>query len=66
MCCTRRVTTIRFDLLGPPDLRVDGVSVSPETRKALAVLARVVVDGPQRRDVLDALLWSDSDARRAE
>jgi len=57
--------TIRFELLGPPNLLVGGRSVGVETRKALAVLARVVVEGPQRRDTLDALLWPGSDARRA-
>lgn len=59
------MTTIRLELLGPPTLLVDGRAVDVETRKALAVLARVVVDGPQRRDTLDALLWPSSDARRA-
>ncbi len=57
--------TIRFELLGPPNLLVGGRPADVETRKALAVLARVVVEGPQRRDTLDALLWPGSDARRA-
>ena len=56
---------IRFELLGPPNLLVGGRPADVETRKALAVLARVVVEGPQRRDTLDALLWPGSDARRA-
>jgi DNA-binding SARP family transcriptional activator len=59
------MATIRLEQLGPPTLLVDGQPVDVETRKALAVLARVVVDGPQRRDTLDALLWPSSDGRRA-
>jgi len=57
--------TIRLELLGPPTLLVGGLPVDVETRKALAVLARIVVEGPQQRDTLDALLWPESDARRA-
>ncbi len=57
--------TIRLELLGPPTLLVGGHPVDVETRKALAVLARIVVEGPQQRDTLDALLWPESDARRA-
>ena len=59
------MTRVHLDLLGPPDLRVDGASASIETRKALAVLALVVVDGVQRRDTLDVLLWPESDGKRA-
>jgi DNA-binding SARP family transcriptional activator/tetratricopeptide (TPR) repeat protein len=62
-CAT--VDDVRLGLLGPPTLLVGGRAVDVETRKAIALLAYVVVEGPQRRDTLDALLWPTSDARRA-
>lgn len=52
-------------MLGPPEVRVGGELVRLETRKATAILAYVAIEGPQRRDVLDALLWPDSDAHHA-
>lgn len=59
------MTSTSLNVLGAPDLNVGGVSVAPETRKAIAVLAYVAVEGPQRRDHLDALLWPNSDGPRA-
>lgn len=56
---------IQLDVLGPPVLRLDGEHVAVESRKVLAVLAYVHVEGPQTRDALDALLWPESDATRA-
>ncbi len=57
--------TVHLDVLGPPILVVDGAPVHVETRKALALLAHLVIEGPQRRDSLDVLLWPESDGQRA-
>jgi DNA-binding SARP family transcriptional activator/tetratricopeptide (TPR) repeat protein len=57
--------TVRLDLLGPPVLRVAGEQQAVETRKALGLLAYVVVEGPQDRGALDGLFWPESDAQRA-
>ena len=51
--------TIR--LLGPVDIRVDGVPLAVDTRKAVALLAYVAVAGrPTPREALATLLWPDS------
>ncbi len=59
------MTGLRAELLGTPRVTVDGAPLDVDTRKAVALLARLVVDGPQRRDILAALLWPDSDDARA-
>jgi DNA-binding SARP family transcriptional activator/tetratricopeptide (TPR) repeat protein len=52
-------------LLGAPRVRHADVEVSFATRKALALLAYLVVEpGPHTRDRLTALFWPDSDAAR--
>lgn len=49
-------------LLGPPAILVDGIPLSVDTRKAIAILALVAADArPYARDELAALLWPDSD-----
>lgn len=52
--------------LGSPRVRRDEVELSFDTRKAVALLAYVSVDGrPAGRDVLCELLWSGLDRSRA-
>jgi DNA-binding SARP family transcriptional activator len=53
-----------LSLLGHPEVELDGAPVRFDTRKALALLAFLAVEGPQRRDRLTALLWPDSDQER--
>lgn len=53
-------------LLGPPRVELDGVVVSFDTRKALALLAYLALaERPQRREALADLLWPDYPQSRA-
>ena len=55
--------TIR--LLGPPLIELDGVPINVDTRKAIALLAYLAVEGQaQSRAVLATLLWPESDETR--
>jgi DNA-binding SARP family transcriptional activator/tetratricopeptide (TPR) repeat protein len=57
---------VEVRLLGPPHVRRDGAPVGFDTRKALALLAHLVLsDGARPRDVLADLLWPDADIDRA-
>ena len=52
---------LNIHLLGAPRIELDGSPVSPDTRKAIALLAYLIVTGePQQRDRLAAQLWPDS------
>lgn len=52
--------SLRLLLLGPPRVELNGVVISFDTRKALALLSYLALaDHPQRRDMLADLLWPD-------
>lgn len=58
---------LTFSFLGPPEVRHNGRLVSLPTRKALALLAFVILEGgTQPRERLMAMLWPDSDQGRAQ
>ncbi len=53
---------ISIRLIGPVDIRVDGVPLAVDTRKAVALLAYLAVTGrPASRESIAALLWPESD-----
>ena len=57
---------LQIDVLGPVRVLVDGSPLVVDTRKALAILALLVVDRrPYARDELAALLWPESDDESA-
>ena len=57
---------LSFYLLGTPRLERAGEPIEINTRKALALLAYLALNGqPQRREALTALLWPDSEPDRA-
>jgi predicted ATPase/DNA-binding SARP family transcriptional activator len=56
---------LSIGLLGPPAITVGDEPLRVDTRKAVAVLAMVAVDGPTARTTLAARLWPDSHETRA-
>ena len=52
-------------LLGPPRIEHGGRDVTFETRKAIAILAFLAIDGRQPRDRIAAMLWPDAGADRS-
>lgn len=56
---------LEVDLLGPPEVSVDGAPIRVDTRKAIALLAYLVVEKRATRDALASLLWSESSSQRA-
>lgn len=58
--------TIDCRLLGPPQVTVGGDPLDVDTRKAIGLLALVVVEGWVTRDRAAALLWSESSEPRAK
>src|SRR5689334_2081052 len=60
-----RTVPLRLSLLGPPRVDVDGAPLTVDTRKAVAVLARLALSGVQSRDVLAELLWPDAAPERS-
>jgi len=60
------VAELSLALLGPPIVARDGIRVTFDTKKAVALLAVLAVaGGDQSRDRLAALLWPESDTTRA-
>ncbi len=56
------MTRLTLTLLGAPQLRVDETPIAFATRKALAVLIYLAVEGrPVSRESLLALLWPEGD-----
>ncbi|MEN8238655.1 MAG: BTAD domain-containing putative transcriptional regulator, partial [Actinomycetota bacterium] len=51
--------------LGGAELLVDGARASVDTRKAIAVMAYLAVEGQASRDTLAALFWPESTESRA-
>ena len=60
------MASLRLTLFGLPGIERDGVSVTPDRRKTLALLAYLALspDG-QSRDILAELLWPERDASSA-
>ncbi len=56
---------LRLHLLGAPRLYLDDGRLVPLSRHDAALLALLAIDGPVERRRAAALLWPDSDARRA-
>lgn len=57
---------LELKLLGPPEARRDGAPLRLRTKKALALLAYLAAEGgTRRRAELAALLWPESDEKRA-
>lgn len=56
---------LSLGLLGRAEVTVGDQPITVDTRKAVALLAYLALEGPQRRDALAALLWPDSDRSHA-
>lgn len=59
------MTALELSFFGSPRITVDGAPLTVDTRKAVALLARLALAGPQRREVLADLLWPESDDAHA-
>jgi DNA-binding SARP family transcriptional activator/tetratricopeptide (TPR) repeat protein len=59
------VTDLRLELLGPPVVLRDGLPVTFDTRKAVALLALLAVTGREHsREQLADLLWPEADSTK--
>ena len=58
--------SLKITLFGSPQIEKDGKTVSVDTRKAIALLAYLILTGQvHTRDSLAAVLWPESDQRSA-
>lgn len=63
---TVRSMPVQITLLGAPSVTCDGTPVALDTRKALALIAHLVLsDRARSREAVCGLLWPDHDASRA-
>ena len=59
------MTELRLALLGPPVVLRDGLPVTFDTRKAIALLALLAVTGREHsREQLADLLWPEADSAK--
>lgn len=59
------MTELRLALLGPPVVLRDGLPVTFDTRKAVALLALLAVTGREHsREQLADLLWPEADTTK--
>ena len=59
------MTELRLALLGPPVVLRDGLAVTFDTRKAVALLALLAVTGREHsREQLADLLWPEADSAK--
>jgi DNA-binding SARP family transcriptional activator len=56
---------LEVNLLGRPEVSLDGTPVVVDTRKAIALLAYLTVEGSASRDTLASLFWADASQERA-
>src|SRR4051812_39214783 len=62
----REMKPLELALLGPPEVYWQGQAVAFATRKALALLIYLAVEGGrQPRESITALLWPESDGEHA-
>ena len=60
------MSNLQVYLFGPPRLEIDGQIIKIERRKAAALVAYLALnEAHQSRDILAALLWSESDHNQA-
>jgi DNA-binding SARP family transcriptional activator len=53
------LVTLEVKLFGRPEFCVDGVMINPPTRKGMAILAYLALEGRTSRSRLASLLWAD-------
>ncbi len=56
---------LRIVLFGTPRIEVDGLDLEVDTRKAVALLALLALDGTQARERVADMLWPDHEPERA-
>ncbi|MFP3883443.1 MAG: tetratricopeptide repeat protein [Actinomycetota bacterium] len=56
---------LEVNLLGTPEVSTDGSPIRVDTRKAIALLSYLAVEGSASRDTLANLFWSESSSERA-
>lgn len=59
------MTRLEISLLGPPQIELDGAPIEVDTRKAIALLAYLAIEGgPKHRESLATLFWPESEPSR--